>query len=172
MARPTHHSTPSIRKPSVPLTRRRRPSTTPTISPAVLLGLRALVVLIVLWYELGTFWWHTSACHWDDSLFSSTTSSKADGKPFHVLMVADPQLLDMRSYPGRNLALRWLGVKVTDAYARKAWRFVIRSRGTNGARVDGVVWLGDLMDSGVDSVEPDECVSLSLPFHPQTRSDT
>lgn len=72
-----------------------------------------------------------------------------------MLIVADPQLLDMRSYPGRNWLARWLGVQFTDAYARKAWRFVRRSEGKNG-KLDSVVWLGDLLDSGVDSVDRKE----------------
>lgn len=81
------------------------------------------------------------------------------GAPFHVLVVADPQLLDMKSYSGRNWALRWLGVRISDAYARKAWTVVTRlSRGKGGTGVDAVVWLGDLLDSGVDTVDQRECV--------------
>jgi ethanolamine phosphate phosphodiesterase len=76
-------------------------------------------------------------------------------QPWHVLVVADPQLLDMRSYPGRNWLARWLGVKFTDNYARKAWRFVKGSRGKDGP-LDSVVWLGDLLDSGVESVDRKE----------------
>lgn len=48
-----------------------------------------------------------------------------------------------------------MGIKVTDAYARKAWSFVKRSKGKDGV-LDGVVWLGDLLDSGVESVDRKE----------------
>lgn len=150
MGRPTHHSTPSIRKPSVPLSRRRKGPSSPTLPKPALYLLRTLILLLVLWYELGVFWWSTSSCHFAPSITTPTE------KPFNVLVVADPQLLDMRSYPGRNWLLRWLGVGFTDAYARKAWRFVVRSRDDEGRGVDGVVWLGDLMDGGVEAVEPAE----------------
>lgn len=63
----------------------------------------------------------------------------------------------MRSYPGRNPLLKWLGIKITDLYARKSWRAVSRlSRGKSGGRVDAVVWLGDLLDSGTEMVDRKE----------------
>ncbi|KPV76508.1 uncharacterized protein RHOBADRAFT_25577, partial [Rhodotorula graminis WP1] len=72
----------------------------------------------------------------------------------------------MKSYPGRNWALRWLGVRISDAYARKAWTVVTRlSRGKSGGGVDAVVWLGDLLDSGVDTVDQREYASLVHRFH-------
>lgn len=123
---------------------------------------------------------------WDGTLATDTTSSSArrgwtnDGRwraaalagdkrgtPFHVLVVTDPQLLDMRSYPGRNWILRWLAVKMTDLYARKSWRAVTQySRGRSGGGVDAVVWLGDLLDSGTEMVDRKECVARRRPRLP------
>jgi hypothetical protein len=93
----------------------------------------------------------------DDRWKLAAEAHRPEGIPFHVLVVADPQLLDMRSYPGRNLFFKWLGVKMTDLYARKSWRAVSRlSRGKSGGRVDAVVWLGDLLDSGTEMVDKKE----------------
>ncbi|KAK4702764.1 ethanolamine phosphate phosphodiesterase, partial [Phenoliferia sp. Uapishka_3] len=167
-----HNHTPSIRKPSIPVSRRRRSANSPLLPFPIIVLLRSLIVILLLWYELGTFWWSTTSCTWDDSpSFSSSHHSIGDAEstvgkaPFHALILADPQLLDMRSYPGRNWLARWLGVKVTNAYARKAWRFVVRSKGGNGLGADGVVWLGDLLDGGVESVEPAEHASYVHRFN-------
>ncbi|GAA5892964.1 hypothetical protein JCM8208_004137 [Rhodotorula glutinis] len=104
----------------------------------------------------------TADSRWRDAL----AHGDRRGAPFHVLVVADPQLLDMQSYPGRNWALRWLGVRISDAYARKAWTVVTRlSRGKSGGGVDAVVWLGDLLDSGVDTVDQRDYASLVHRFH-------
>ncbi|KAI5481041.1 CDC1p [Pseudohyphozyma bogoriensis] len=81
-------------------------------------------------------------------------------------MAADPQLIDMRSYPGRNWVSRKLGVWFTDAYLRKSWRFVIKSEEEHGGGgVDAVVWLGDLLDSGVESVDRSEHSHYVHRFH-------
>ncbi|BGP18748.1 hypothetical protein JCM10213_003053 [Rhodosporidiobolus nylandii] len=92
-------------------------------------------------------------------------AGRREGQPFHVLVAADPQLLDMRSYPGRSWILRKLGVWISDLYARKGWRAVMRSRGTGGTGVDAVVWLGDLMDGGVEAVDAKEHSSYIHRFH-------
>ncbi|GAA5841600.1 hypothetical protein JCM11251_004228 [Rhodosporidiobolus azoricus] len=93
-------------------------------------------------------------------------AKKPQGTPFHVLVLADPQLLDMHSYPGRSWILRKLGVWITDLYARKSWRAVISgSRGTGGGGVDAVVWLGDLLDNTLEAVEPSEHASYIHRFH-------
>ncbi|GAA5979805.1 hypothetical protein JCM10908_003052 [Rhodotorula pacifica] len=102
----------------------------------------------------------------DDRWKLAAQSQNPAGTPFHVLVVADPQLLDMRSYPGRNPILKWLGVKMTDLYARKSWRAVSRlSRGKSGGKVDAVVWLGDLLDSGTEMVDRKEHLAYVHRFH-------
>lgn len=142
-----------------------RPRKASLLPRPLLLTLRCLVVLLVLHFEYLTFLSHTASCKFNDSPSLTGKTYNAEGdfwlddprwlgtKGFHVLLAADPQLLDMRSYPGRNWIARWLGVLVTDAYARKAWHFVSQSKGTGGAGADGMVWLGDLLDSGVESVD-------------------
>ncbi|GAA6054891.1 hypothetical protein JCM3770_004270 [Rhodotorula araucariae] len=185
-------ASPVIRKPSLaPLPRRaRRLALTAPLAPAVLVALRFLVVALVLWSELLSFRWAASyACRFDDrpSTLGRVWDGSLDGPtrwtadsrwrdaalrgdrratPFHVLVVADPQLLDMRSYPGRPWALRWLGVRITDLYARKAWTAVTSlSRGNSGGGVDAVVWLGDLLDSATETVDRREHASYVHRFH-------
>lgn len=161
-------NSPVIRKPSLFRPARRRGA--PPLPRALLQSLRVLIVLLVLWCEYGTFYSHARWCTFDDSPSAKgrvwdpsigqsggwrADTSWVGAQPWHVLIVADPQLLDMRSYPGRNWLARKLGVWFTDAYARKAWRFVRRTEGKSG-KLDSVVWLGDLLDSGVDSVDRKE----------------
>lgn len=57
------------------------------------------------------------------------------------------QILDLRSYPGRNVILKYLGIWITDNYARKAWRTVLKRH-----KPDAVFFLGDLLDSGVEGM--------------------
>ncbi|GJN88267.1 hypothetical protein Rhopal_001232-T1 [Rhodotorula paludigena] len=185
-------SSPVIRKPSLaPLPRRRR-TLTPPLPPLLVLVLRVLLVLLVFWAEHLSFRlaasWHcafddspsvrgrvwdgasppSSSAAWIDDARWRAAAQRRDrrGTPFHVLVVADPQLLDMRSYPGRNWALRWLGVKITDLYARKSWKAVTGySRGKSGGGLDAVVWLGDLLDSGTETVDHREHSAYVHRFH-------
>ncbi|GAA5894061.1 hypothetical protein JCM5296_001001 [Sporobolomyces johnsonii] len=186
-------SSPIIRKPSLARVPRRKRALTPPLPRPLLHLVRALIVALVLWFEYGTFYASarfgcgfddspsTKGRVWDESLSlganqggwraderwrEAAGAGRREGQPFHVLVAADPQLLDMRSYPGRNWALRWLGVKVTDMYARKSWWFVSRkSRGKGGGGVDAVVWLGDLLDSGVEMVDRREHSHYVHRFH-------
>ncbi|GAA6041730.1 hypothetical protein JCM8097_008302 [Rhodosporidiobolus ruineniae] len=101
----------------------------------------------------------------DDRWKVASQDGARAGRPFHVLVAADPQLLDMRSYPGRSWILRKVGVWITDLYARKSWRAVLGSRGTGGTGLDAVVWLGDLLDNGLDAVDQREHASYIHRFH-------
>lgn len=99
-------------------------------------ALRLAWVLITLWLELGTFYRAQKACIWPDTEFPKGSNLT------HVLVVADPQILDHRSYPDRSILLQYLTQVVVDLNLRKNWRSALRSQ------PDAVLFLGDMMDGG------------------------
>ncbi|KDE03459.1 hypothetical protein MVLG_06069 [Microbotryum lychnidis-dioicae p1A1 Lamole] len=174
--------------------RRHGSSTSHRLRSIVLLPSRTIILLVVFYAEYATFHLHTSSCGFDDTPSSEgkvwkplapplkradsatepAASSPSFGdweddpswkgdQPWHVLVVSDPQILDMRSYPGRSWIGRYLGIKFTDAYIRKAWRFVSKASGPHG-KIDSVVWLSDLLDSGVENVDVVEHAKYSSRF--------
>ncbi|TFY53473.1 hypothetical protein EVJ58_g9434 [Rhodofomes roseus] len=66
------------------------------------------------------------------------------------MLVADPQLLDFNSYPGRNPWLVWLSQLIVDLNMRKSWRASL------ALDPDAVVFLGDMMDNGRMDQSDDE----------------
>lgn len=115
------------------------------------LVLRVIWTVTIIWAEWLYFDLSISGCRWP--LEPSGSNSKADpstGKPFHVLILADPQLPSMEySYPTRIYPLRWLSIKIIDQFIRKSWRLVIRN-----TQPDAIVFLGDLLDGGIAAVDP------------------
>jgi len=109
-------------------------------------------VAIVTFNEIGTFNNRIARCKWPDTALESpmdlTTLGKA--QPLHILVLADPQILDARSYPGRNPWLMWLSQMIVDLYLRKSWRAVQK------LQPDAVVFLGDMMDGGRSAVSDEE----------------
>jgi hypothetical protein len=88
---------------------------------------------------------------------SSLHDTDRDGPnydPVHVLIVADPQILDHRSYPTRAPILAFLTRLIVDMNLRKSWRAALRTR------PHAVVFLGDMMDSGRFAMSDDEYVVL------------
>ena len=75
-----------------------------------------------------------------------------------MLLVADPQVLDHRSYPGRAPWLMWLSQRMVDLNLRKSWWAALR------LRPDSVVFLGDMMDGGRFAMDDAECVWCT-PIH-------
>lgn len=63
--------------------------------------------------------------------------------PHHVAFIADPQLVDPHTYPGRPWPLSTLTVKYTDQYLRRSFSSMQRSLAP-----DSVFFLGDLFDGG------------------------
>ncbi len=116
-------------------------------------ALRTLWIIIILWFELGTFYYAVARCSWPDvdvavrPLFHSSfrqlnlTQAPKDSTK-HVLIVADPQILDLRSYPGRSTLLTFLSRLFTDLNLRKSWKAATKKN------PDAVVFLGDMMDGG------------------------
>lgn len=63
--------------------------------------------------------------------------------PHHVAFVADPQLVDPHTYPGRPWPLSMLTVKYTDQYMRRSFALI-----QDNLKPDSVLFLGDLFDGG------------------------
>ncbi|KAI0305609.1 Metallo-dependent phosphatase-like protein [Multifurca ochricompacta] len=95
--------------------------------------LRIIWIAIVLWCEIGIFISAGARCHWPDP---------GKGKATHILLVADPQILDERSYLERSSLLRALSRIFVDMNLRKAWHIA------KSTRPHAVIFLGDMMDNG------------------------
>ncbi|KAF7376264.1 Cell division control protein 1 [Mycena sanguinolenta] len=113
---------------------------------------RVKVDYIVTWfqlfirYEYAVFGSSVRQCSWPDSEIQAQTGAK----PTHVLLVADPQILDHRSYPDRAPFLTWISQLLVDLNLRKGWRAALRTR------PDVVIFLGDMMDGGRFAMSDDE----------------
>ena len=108
-------------------------------------GLRLFWTFTILWYELGIFFHSTRNCHWPDAALSGqghpTITSRQDGIASHILLIADPQILDHRSYD-RGALLTYLTRLIVDLNLRKNWWAAMRKN------PDIVIFLGDMMDGG------------------------
>ncbi|KAK7472742.1 hypothetical protein VKT23_000852 [Stygiomarasmius scandens] len=102
-------------------------------------ALRMLWIVVTLWYESGIFSYHAKRCLWPDSSLKVYADSAS---PAHLLVVADPQILDHRSYPGRPALLTYISQILVDLNLRKSWRAALNSR------PDAIFFLGDMMDNG------------------------
>ncbi|KDQ57770.1 hypothetical protein JAAARDRAFT_35462 [Jaapia argillacea MUCL 33604] len=107
--------------------------------PSLVVGLRLFWIILVLWFEVFTFSWSVGGCGWPDGPLKFWNSPV---RPTHVLVVADPQILDHRSYPDHHPFLTSISRVMVDLNLRKNWRAVM------GLRPDAVVFLGDMMDGG------------------------
>lgn len=63
--------------------------------------------------------------------------------PHHLILVADPQIIDPHSYPGRPWPLSALTVLITDNYMRRGFAALQRQ-----LHPDSLFFLGDLFDGG------------------------
>ncbi|CAI7598965.1 unnamed protein product [Penicillium pancosmium] len=100
------------------------------------------VILVWMW----TLWWgertvfqeHIDACVWDN-----WEHWPQHATPHHIAFVADPQLVDPHTYPGRPWPLSTLTVKYTDQYMRRSFASI-----QENLVPDSVLFLGDLFDGG------------------------
>ncbi|KAI7277324.1 hypothetical protein D0864_05862 [Hortaea werneckii] len=104
----------------------------------------AITLLTLLWlYTL----------HWGErSVFASSIEScqwptwekwPSTATPHHLVFVADPQLVDPHTYPGRPWPLSSLTEAYTDTYMARNYRLI-----NERLDPDSIVFLGDLFDGG------------------------
>ena len=124
-------------------------------------ALVAVWVLLLLWGERWVYHSRVEDCHWsswENWVCSATSPSSPSiletrlttgdtqppgATPHHLVLVADPQLIDPHSYPGRPWPLNPITVTVTDNYLRRSYSQLQRQ-----LRPDTVFFLGDLFDGG------------------------
>lgn len=101
-------------------------------------------LLIFLW--ICTLYWGERKV-WKDSVRSCAWDTWEDwpagAAPHHVALVADPQLVDAHTYPGRGPFLSHLTEYYTDSYLYRGY-VSLQSR----LRPDTTFFLGDLFDGG------------------------
>ena len=66
-----------------------------------------------------------------------------DARPYRLVLIADPQLIDPHSYPGRPWPLNPLTMRITDNYMRRSY---IQLQSV--LHPDSLFFLGDLFDGG------------------------
>ena len=72
-----------------------------------------------------------------------TGSQPQGSSPQHIVLVADPQLVDPHTYPGRPWPLSALTIRHTDLYMRKSFNLI-----QDALNPDTILFLGDLFDGG------------------------
>ncbi|KAG6378217.1 Metallo-dependent phosphatase-like protein [Boletus reticuloceps] len=102
-------------------------------------GLCTAWILAVLWLELGAFRFALHYCRWPDTRQPQIPGSRI----VRILVIADPQIIDRHSYPGRGPLLSTLSQYFVDLNLRKSWDSAFHR-----LRPHAVVVLGDMMDSG------------------------
>ena len=79
----------------------------------------------------------------------------------HILLLADPQILWTHAYPRLNRLLKPLPPWLADHYIRKAYRALLRTWDTDdAARVDAIIWVGDLTDEGRRTMSNQEWLQM------------
>jgi hypothetical protein len=111
--------------------------------------LQIVWLAIIFWGELLVFVNSLSGCEWPSHPVAADGALRSDEvyqdtvPAAHVLVVADPQILDMQSYPDRPWLLRWVSQVMVDLNMRKSWWATRRHTKPNS-----VVFLGDMTDRG------------------------
>ncbi|KAF2674400.1 hypothetical protein BT63DRAFT_9230 [Microthyrium microscopicum] len=97
-----------------------------------------LWLYVVYWSERTVFTKSIQECQWDQ-----WETFPAESSPHHVAFIADPQIVDPHTYPGRPWPLSTLTVMYTDSYLRRTYSLIQQQ-----LYPDTTVFLGDLFDGG------------------------
>ncbi|AET39260.1 putative lipid phosphatase CDC1 Ecym_4184 [Eremothecium cymbalariae DBVPG len=106
--------------------------------------LRYIMFLWVTWFALIHYYERTvigramSKCDW--SLWEPWNRGDI---PHRTALLADPQIMDAHSYPGRPRIINWFTQQILDNYHRKNWLYMHAYLDP-----DSVFFLGDLFDGG------------------------
>ncbi|CDK24387.1 unnamed protein product [Kuraishia capsulata CBS 1993] len=116
-------------------------------APRAVSKYRPLLPLLMVWGLL--FYTHiyriprmyAASCAWDKH--DVVIPADEGIEEFRVMIVADPQLIDNHTYPGRNAAAMALSRHTVDSYLYRNFRSL-----SEVLKPDSVIFLGDLLDNG------------------------
>ncbi|CAH7671246.1 Metallo-dependent phosphatase-like protein, partial [Phakopsora pachyrhizi] len=114
--------------------------------------LRVIWFLTIIYVELFHFGLIIRSCQWPILFNNNNNNSELSSDQFRILILADPQLPSIPySYPDRNYLSQLLSVEIIYQFIRKSWSLTLSS-----TRPDAIVFLGDLMDGGVTTSDPEK----------------
>jgi hypothetical protein len=93
---------------------------------------------VLLWGERSVFSSSIDACQWHQ-----WEKWPANAQPHRIALIADPQLVDPHTYPGRPWPLSSLTIAATDKYIKRSYYLLQRHLDP-----DTTLFLGDLFDGG------------------------
>lgn len=106
--------------------------------PLIPLLLAALWLVILHRGERSAFTSAITACRW-----SAWETWSEDARPHRAVLIADPQLVDPHTYPGRPWPLSSLTERYTDRYMARSYRIINEQHDP-----DSIIFLGDMLDGG------------------------
>ncbi|KAL9109095.1 MAG: hypothetical protein Q9227_006186 [Pyrenula ochraceoflavens] len=95
-------------------------------------------VLLLWWGERLVFEHAVQSCDW-----GNWEKWPAASRPHRVVFIADPQLVDPHTYPGRPWPLSSITVTYSDLYLKRSYGYLQKY-----LKPDSVMFLGDLFDGG------------------------
>ncbi|RYP59461.1 hypothetical protein DL769_008520 [Monosporascus sp. CRB-8-3] len=98
----------------------------------------ALWVIVLLWGERWIFAAKVRSCDWDH-----WEDWPQGANPHRLIFIADPQIIDPHSYPGRPWPINPLTIRITDNYMRRSYKQL-----QTVLHPDTLFFLGDLFDGG------------------------
>ncbi|KIY67150.1 hypothetical protein CYLTODRAFT_444201 [Cylindrobasidium torrendii FP15055 ss-10] len=104
--------------------------------PLVVNGLRIFWAFIVLWGELGLYFWSISACQWPDARLQPSERGLS-----HVMLIADPQVKPVGAFSEETWT-KWMAEYIFDSNVKRSWHAAKR------LRPDVVIFLGDMLSAG------------------------
>ncbi|KAK7757899.1 hypothetical protein SLS62_000277 [Diatrype stigma] len=95
-------------------------------------------VFLLLWGESWIFATTVRSCDWDH-----WEDWPPEAKPHRLIFIADPQIIDPHSYPGRPWPINPLTMRITDNYMRRSYIQL-----QTALHPDTLFFVGDLFDGG------------------------
>ncbi|KAJ7594335.1 hypothetical protein C8J56DRAFT_926496 [Mycena floridula] len=95
-------------------------------------------IVVIIWGELGLFYWSLSGCRWPDATLLASGSTK----PTHVMLIADAQVRHPSAFRMETSWIGFLRQFVFDLNLKKSWHVTAR------LRPHFIIFLGDMTAHG------------------------